>query len=264
MPSLSFRLLPLLAATTALCACQQPTTWPGGAPQDASGAPMTTAPVEAVEAVPMADQSFIERLNHLEQNVGGLEADVAGLQTQMTAAQPKLDKVDKLEGSFKQLSLQLDRIDKSYPKAAAAPKTIKPAPAKNAVTPKLAPKALPPVATAPKAAGAKPKIEGVRIGEQAGGKTRIVLDATAPAKIKYDIDNTEKILVIEIPGASWSAATARTLSNSPLVTSYTAETDAAGSRLIVQLKQAAKVTVSGQVDPDRTGGNRSYLDLQRL
>ena len=249
----------LSTAALALSSCAQKTTWPGGAPEPtvAEAEPMMAAPVEAVESYEMADASMAERLNHLERNV-------AGLQAEMSAARPQIEKINALEGNFRQLSLQLDRIDKTYPTVKASAK----APMKKSTAPlglkkAAAPKATPPIAAAAKAPATALKVERVRVGEQAGGKVRIVLDTTAPAKLKYDIDNVEKILVIEVPSASWGTALSRTLQGSPLVSSYTAENDAAGSRLIVQLKDAAEVVTSAQVDPDKTGGYRAYLDLRK-
>lgn len=218
---------------------------------------MMAAPVEVVQVSPLADQGIMQRLSRLEQNVGGIEGDVAGLQAEMTAARPKIDKIDTLESKFQQLSLKLEPISKVAPSAkpvAAKKPAAKMATAKTTVIPK----ATPPVSLAGKAV----KVNGLRIGEQPGGKTRIVLDTSGPAKLKYDVDNVEKILVVEVP-ATWAAATAKTLSNSPLVASYAAENDENGSRLIVQLKAPVTVLTSAQVDPDKTGGHRSYLDLQK-
>jgi N-acetylmuramoyl-L-alanine amidase len=101
----------------------------------------------------------------------------------------------------------------------------------------------------------------IRIGEHPG-KTRIVLDASGKAAFTADLDNQEKILVIEISGVGWSAAMQQTLSASPLVSSYRVETmDGGGTMLIVQLKRAAVISYKGTMDDAATGGQRLIIDL---
>lgn len=238
----------------------------------ATAQPAATAavPVQPVQAI---DAALAERVGRLEQNMGGIETDVANLQAEVTEARPRLAKVETMERHFRQLSLELDRINRTYdvgaePVAAVVPQ-VKPEPvAKPLPKPepaKVAPKPVnkPQPAAVPKAATTSGplKVNQVRIGEQPGGKTRIVLDSTQPAKINYDIDNGEKILVIEVPGAAWGASQSATLKSSPLVSSYKAESDAGGSRIIVQLKAEAQVTGTSRLTPAGGAGHRVFLDL---
>lgn len=188
---------------------------------------------------------------------------------------PRVAKIDAIERHFRDLSLELDRINKTYNMQDAAP-----ADAPASVTKVTAePLRQAPVPVKP-AAAAKPakktetvkkavpvsgplKVNKVRIGEQGAGKTRIVLDTSAPAKVSYDIDNGEKILVVELPGASWQAQAAQTLKNSALISSYEAESHDGGSRLIVQLKDAAQVLSMSRLDPAEGAGYRVFLDLAK-
>lgn len=264
--------LTLMLSTAALalagCAGDQPAT-----------PPQAAVPVTAVEAHGVTDAALAERVGRLEQNMGGIESDVANLQEEVTAARPKLAKVETMERHFRQLSLELDRINQTYdvaatpepvarpqpaaiPEAKPAEKTeTKPAPKAEPVKAEPA-KAAPKPKAAPAAATSGPlKVNQVRIGEQPNGKTRIVLDSTQPAKINYDIDNGEKILVIEVPGAAWAASQSATLKNSPLVSSYKAESDAAGSRVIIQLKADAQVLGTSRLAPANGAGHRVFLDL---
>lgn len=291
-----------LLTGVALCAagCTQQAAWPGAGQtmatqnpaldQPMQMTPDSSAPVSSVESTPMevvhervvpvADPQLAQRLSRLEQNVGGiqsnvsgLESDVAGLQEEVTSIRPRVAKVEAIEKHFRDLSLELDRINKTYDMAptARSVKTEAAAPAPKAVESKpLAPVAevkKPVVAKkAPvaKAATLAPlKVQKVRIGEQASGKTRIVLDTTAPAKITYDIDNGEKILVIELPGAAWEAQKSQTLKNSGLVASYASEGHDGGSRMIVQLTDAAQVVSTSRLDPAEGAGYRVFLDLAK-
>ena len=291
-----------LLTSVALCAagCTQQAAWPGAGQtmvtqnsaldQPMQMTPDSSAPVSQVEAAPMAavhervvpvaDPQLAQRLSRLEQNVGGiqsnvsgLESDVAGLQEEVTSIRPRVAKVEAIEKHFRDLSLELDRINKTYDMAPVVrpEKTATAAPSPKAVESK----ALPPVVEAKKpvavkkapvakaAAPAPLKVQKVRIGEQASGKTRIVLDTTAPAKISYDIDNGEKILVIELPGAAWDAQKSQTLKNSGLVASYTSEGHDVGSRMIVQLTDAAQVVSTSRLDPAEGAGYRVFLDLAK-
>lgn len=268
------------ALLTAGCSPQSQ-NWPGKGPEGQTVPQLQTEAAAPQTIVAVSDPGVEQRLQRLEHNVGGLESDVAGLQSDMTEAKPRLEKIDSMERHFRQLSLELDRINRTYNVSAVVPPV-----AKAAVVPvdskpiKLEPKLEPKKAEVPKPAvkAAAPKevkklvkpaaakngplkVNQVRIGEQANGNSRIVLDTSAPAKINYDIDNTEKILVIEVPDASWAAQQAQSLKNSTLISSYKAESDATGSHLIVQLKGEAQVLSASRLDPEKDAGYRVFLDI---
>lgn len=240
------------------CAAQPVTTATSPAPQ-----PVSVPPVEGDWAV---------RVARLEQNVEGLESDVAVLQTEVTQVRPKLAKVDAMERHFRQLSLELDRINETYD-IGMVKNEIRTDPSPVAVTEPV--RKISPVKVEPAKVETRPqtkpqpqsqlsgplKVNQVRIGEQPGGRTRIVLDASAPAKVNYDVDNAEKLLVIEVPGALWGAQRTAVLKSSPLVASYQAESDSSGSRLIVQLKDEAKVVGVSRLSPAHGAGHRVFLDL---
>ncbi len=106
-----------------------------------------------------------------------------------------------------------------------------------------------------------PGVMDIRIGEHPG-KTRIVLDVSGKASFTADLDNQEKILVIEIPGTSWNAAAQQNFASSPIIASYRVEkTDGGGTMLIIQLKKAASLTYKGTMDDVATGGQRLIIDL---
>lgn len=236
------------------------------------------APVAEVQSAPLS-QDALARLARLEQNV-------AGLQTEMATARPALQKIDTMERHFRSLTLELDRINQQYdlagtvpvtpvtPSAAAEPQaaekpvkleTTKPPPVpmkkpESAVKKSEAKEV--PKAEQPSAVVHEVEVRSVRIGEQAGGVTRIVLDTTAPARINYDLDNAEHILVIELPDTLWKAERSGAVSKSDVVASFAADGDPKSSRLVVQLKQKAKVTTTARLAPSGASGHRVYLDLR--
>lgn len=219
-----------------------------------------------------------------------LEKRVVALEGQMHEAQPTLKKVEAMEIHFKALSLELDKIAKEYPEAEApkersvAPvvrETLKKEPAKaepvlkkedlkvNAQDEKPAEKMDEKKAeTAPAATPVSAPVSAdelavtsVRIGEQGKETTRIVLDTTKAAELRYDLDNGEGLLVIDIPNAKWSATDSSVLKKSPMVKSFHANSDDAGSHLVIELKQSAKVTATARLNPSGASGHRVYVDV---
>lgn len=84
-------------------------------------------------------------------------------------------------------------------------------------------------------------VRQIRFGEHPD-KTRIVLDISDEVAFRYDLDNEEHILVIELPGLGWGTAAQTVVQNSVLVKSYQASSDGqGGTRLAIQLKKDAKV-----------------------
>ena len=218
-----------------------------------------------------------DKITRLEQQIAALEKEVA-------ANRPKIAKIDIMEQKFKDLSLGLDRIDATYnmqptqaapvvaAKSAVLAPVVKPVSPPVAVVPpkppeKMAekPAAKPPApdrkAEAPKpAAVGKKAVNDLRIGEKKE-YSRLVLDLGQSVKVNYDIDNDEKILLIDIPGFTWVAAKTKTFPKSLLIASYQASTDESGAHLVVQLKGPAKVANYSNIEA--TGGKspRAVLDI---
>lgn len=107
------------------------------------------------------------------------------------------------------------------------------------------------------------KLTGIRAGEHPG-KTRLVMDTGSKTPFHYDLDNTEKVLIIELPEAS-SAGTplSATLSKSPFVQSYALQATDKGSRVVIQLKQPVKVAAS-EIGATNGVGHRIVFDLSSL
>lgn len=84
-------------------------------------------------------------------------------------------------------------------------------------------------------------VRQLRFGEHPD-KTRIVLDTSNNVAFRYDLDNKEHILVVELPGMGWDTMAQTSVQNSALVQSYQASSDGqGGTRLAIQLKKAAQV-----------------------
>lgn len=237
-------------------------------------------------SVPVTEVQKEEISANTAKHIIGLETRVATLEKQMRSVEPAVAKVNAIETHFRALSLDLQRISNDYKTAAVtvtptapvekhAATNITPVPVKKTLA--AAPKAEQPKPKAKPAATKTPApkpvvkkvadkntlaaVTAVRIGEQKNEVTRIVLDTTKPAEMRYDIDNGEHILLVDLPKNQWNATKSMTLKNSPMVKSFTASHDANGAHLVVVLKQTAKVATTARLNPSGPYGNRVYLDI---
>lgn len=124
--------------------------------------------------------------------------------------------------------------------------------------------AAPSEAIAPAASAATSSVRGVRVGEHPD-KIRIVLDVSGPAKFSYDIDNNEKLLIVDLPQSSWPTGATGSFEGNALVSGYTAKPSASGGvTLAVELKKPAKLTMSSALEPNESYGHRIVFDVAPL
>ncbi len=104
-------------------------------------------------------------------------------------------------------------------------------------------------------------VQDVRFGEH-GGRTRLVLDMSGPVAFSTDLDNNEKIFVIELPGVSWNASRAGQVPRSLFVQSYSVHDEqTGGSRLVLQLKKPVRIRTAEVLKPTGTKGYRLFVDI---
>ncbi len=115
---------------------------------------------------------------------------------------------------------------------------------------------------APRPAAGGVSVQGVRFGDH-GNKIRLVLDTSGAAPFRYDIDNNEKLLVIELPGVGWNGGPqARSVQDTPLVSGYAAGPDGqGGTRLVFQMTAPGQVLWARAIPPSASQGDRIVLDL---
>lgn len=276
----------MIASATALAACSP------GKPVGLSSVPPETAgsSVQASTSIvpPTMDVAPTPALHANEEagiyaRLARLENDVASMKGQIGRIAPALEKMPDLQTRLGELVAELKnldaRIDATRPHTMAdmpgVKPAVKPALAKGLVTPvittseqTLHPAAKPakiiplksqePVRPAPEQ---EIKIQQVRVGDYPD-KTRIVLDLTQKAAYTYDLDNVEKLLIVEVDASAWTAAAGADFAKSPIVASYTAQaTDNGKYRLILQLRQAVNVLRSQALPSNGDKGDRIVLDL---
>lgn len=119
-----------------------------------------------------------------------------------------------------------------------------------------------PQQAAPAASGVN--VSAIRIGEHPD-KIRIVLDLTGKTGFRADLDNGEKILVVELDNAGWAAAAQKTFAPSdPLFSSYkTEKMGDNGTMLIVQLKKTSSIAYKSAVGDAAAGTGKIIIDLKK-
>jgi hypothetical protein len=166
--------------------------------------------------------------------------------------------------------------------AVTVPTPVPSAPQPVAITPPVAtpaPVVAPPIAPAPTnseallAAGktqAKPApvtntggaaVSNIRIGEHPD-RIRIVFDVTAPTNYTADLDNTENLLVIDLPGAAWNAAVTQNF-NLPILKSYKADAANGGNIVVMQLSGPTEILAQSKMPAVAGGGQRIVIDLKK-
>lgn len=124
-------------------------------------------------------------------------------------------------------------------------------------------------ATEPKTAAAQAPssggdnaVTGVRIGEH-GTKTRLVFDLDGKTKpaFKYDLDNGERVLLVEMPSSAWTGKSSGK-PKSPLVEGWTASAGAdGGSSVAIQLKKDARVLSTEFLKAEGSDPARLVVDI---
>lgn len=277
------------------------TRWEHSAPTVAAAtpAPPSTRVMQAAQgtwlepetgAKPVPTPSEVAALKQANTRIAELEEEVALLRNDMKMMMPALTRLAHLPttsaaaaGALNEIQPaaghvaggEIPRVHRNYlqgdefgdnPEIAMdAPMEVPPA-ASSAPAGMVpgAPVAVP-VAYTPPAVNVN-AIQNVRFGNHDGGKSRMVLDVTTPTHFTFDIDNHEKLMVVEIPGTVWSAGPiTRQLQDHPLVQSMTSSPDGAGgTRMVLQLKVPAKVLWSQAIPPAGGQGHRIVIDISSL
>lgn len=233
-------------------------------PQNA-GMSDTTSHMEPLKLEPTPrvnyKNMFGKSLRSDEERLDRLERAVQNLRNEFDKSAPSIKRLMAIERDIQDLLVELRKmadesdammVSSSMASEATVPQAP-PAQKKARAKPKV--KAPPPVT------GGKASVYDVRTGEHPG-KTRIVLDVNSKTGFSTDIDNDEKIMIVELPNASWDTATSRNLRNSPYISSYKAEETGEGSMLIFQLKRNVKIAYQGDLKSlSASAGRRIVIDL---
>jgi hypothetical protein len=269
----------------AMTAPQQKEASIWNAPTLASNSPanVAVAPLTTAVAANATNKSDVEsRLAALENNVSGIRNDMNMMMpalTRLAEAQNNLhdvlDRIQPAAGVETQqisaaaqapmdmpLPAQAEPMDLASMQQQSEPIPVRKAAPMPIQMPTQTARAAAPT---PQYASASGKaVQQVRFGEHPG-KTRLVLDVSANSAFKYDIDNTEHLLMVDLPATAWTTTAQQNLASSPLVASYNAAPDGkGGTRLAIQLKQAAQVGWAQSIASPETGGSRIVIDVMPI
>lgn len=220
-------------------------------------APLPLAPADTVTPVLEPGEANMEaRIARLEETVNTLRSDYdrimpafASLNTTNQRIQALLD---QMEGGGKPPALA-----SSVQAFAVVPVAAKPEkPAAEA------PKTQTAVSAPPTKGESTATVTGLRIGEHAD-KTRLVFDLKAPAKpeFTYDLDNAEKVLLVDLGEIGWTAAE-KGAPKSPMIAGWSAQKSASGGASVaIELKKSAKIVSSQYLKAEGADPARLVLDI---
>ena len=214
----------------------------------------------------------IVRLAAVESDIQNLIKELEVLLQETPAPRPPLDLTSRSEPT-----LQVEQLDPQpqpppepqnvaqdqvvQQKAQPPPRANAPPPDPTAVTSKPSKEISP--------APPLPEYDGVvatnlRIGEHAD-KVRVVIDTNQKTKFSIDLDNTEKLIVVELPDARWVGKAKGVFKDMKLIESFETEPlkNGKGTLMIIALKKGTSIIQEKRLAPDRkTPYHRIYFDLK--
>lgn len=224
----------------------------------------------AMNHSPAQGQDVNYRLIRVERDVQGLRDDFKKLLPPLSSlivADKNLDKTIEDIEAKNAMEPASGMVEMKVPatKATGAPMRMAGAAAYQPVSAQPAPESVVPVQSETAASAGANMVSNIRLGEHPG-KTRLVLDLSGSSPYKVELDNTEKLLLVQIPGAGWSAQQQKSLSSHPLIASYTAQpAGSGGTTLAIELKKPIKITSESALPPNATYQNhRIFMDLVAL
>ncbi len=106
-------------------------------------------------------------------------------------------------------------------------------------------------------------VSGLRVGEHAD-KIRLVFDVTGKTAYTVDLDNEEKLLIVEFPSARWNGPDHEAFPRKNyLLSSYRAGTGSSGNMVVVQLKKSSKILSQTMIPALSGDGKRIVIDLKK-
>lgn len=201
----------------------------------------------------------IVRLVAVESDIQNLIKELEVLLQETPANQPPQILVDPSEPQLQVTQLTPQHITSPEPQEIAQiPRHIE----------KKEPPEKPPKKTPPPKMMPPPTHDGIvalnlRVGEHAD-KSRIVIDTNQKTDFSIDLDNNERLIIIELPQARWIDGNSKTFENSKLLESYSISplNGGKGSMIVLSLRKETKILQRKRLSPDN--GNvyhRIYFDL---
>lgn len=250
---------------------QAPAPAPELPPPDlvAAAGPLQLGPEGAMGSLGLNLESYFGEAADTEERLTRVERALTAIHRDLRILAPPILRLITVEQDIQALVTQLTQLAQASPRTAAPAGAVPLTPTQAGTgSPGAAPPRTP---AAQQGSGGPPRaaptgpvtVERLRLGEHAD-KTRIVLDVSGPATYRYDIDNGENILVIEIPEAGWSGKLQEQVAKSPVLASWNVfPMEAGGSRVILQLKKDTSVVYESVIKPNGYDDYRIVIDLKK-
>jgi len=235
---------------------------------------MSAVPAPVVlEAPPVGEPKlnpknlFSKSLRSDKERLDRLERAVQDMRHEFDLVKPSIKRLMAVEGDIQGLITELQKLSANPSIATPTPRasmrqpittpkrtTKRPAQASQKKPKSFQTKPTPPIQNG------RANIYDIRIGEHPG-KTRIVMDSNTKTSFNADIDNGEKIMIIELSNADWTAKTAQNLRKSPFISSFKVEPSGEGQLIIFQLKRNASIGYKADIGALSGSGRRFVIDL---
>lgn len=218
---------------------------------------------EVIEAPVGSTKNLFGRpLKGDEARLDRLERAVQDMRNDFDRVEPAILRLMEIEGDIQDLVSELEQMnqnvasttpmqEKSEP--VMAPKTTAKTMAKPSSSKGFVKKSAP-------ANTGQPVVYDLRVGEHSD-KTRIVMDVNAKTGFSVDIDNTERIMVVDLPNAGWSDKMSQSFGKSPFISSYKVEPSDNGHIVIFQLKKNARVGYKADLKGFEGTSRRLVIDV---
>ncbi len=105
-------------------------------------------------------------------------------------------------------------------------------------------------------------VTGMRVGDHAN-KVRLVFDASKAISYSADIDNGEKIMVVDLPNSVWQGPTQERFGAGSPIKSYKVEKSGSGSIMVLQLRRSSSIVKKMVLDSLSGSGKRIVIDLSK-
>ena len=210
------------------------------------------------EMPPKSDVRMVHSNAPLDMRVAHLEQEVSLMRQDMDRLLPALQRLIAGQEDVAVIVSDLNRRDA----AMSVPTSMHKTPIKKSTALKrIAPTPVMGTSGVPSVTYKGPaKLADIRTGEHPG-RTRLVMDVGSETPFRYDLDNNERLLVIELGNAPLSKAMMSSLRKSQFVAAYKAEATEQGSRVIVQLKKPARILNAETLKASGGRGARIMFDI---
>lgn len=105
-------------------------------------------------------------------------------------------------------------------------------------------------------------LRDIRVGEHRG-KTRIVLDMAKAVDIRYDLDNDQNIMVVELPGSTASNLSSKSFPKSPVLKGYDVQKSGDNTLVIFMFKKPTKLIENMQLKGTGKSAARYVFDMAK-